>query len=158
MASCQYLAKRARPDILLSVVFLITRVSTPDIDDLNKLLRVVKYINATKDIRICIQPDEGGITSIRAYVDASFAVRQEFRSHTGIVLTFGGGGIYFRSTKQRLNTTSRTEAMPCIIHVREFLIHQGYSTCPRSNWSRTVVRTVISRDISTSCDHSQGWG
>ena len=134
VAMCQYLAKRTRPDILLPVVFLSTRVTAPDVDDLHKLERVVKYVNATKLMGICIEPAKDGIINIRAYVDASFAVHKEFRSHTGIVVTFGGGGIYFRSTKQRLNTTSSTEAelvavsdaLPYVIHIREFLIHQGY--------------------------------
>ena len=138
VAMCQYLSKRVRPDTLLPIVFLSTRVSAPDVDDLHKLQRVVKYINGTKDMGICIEPAKDGIMNIRAYVDASFAVHKEFRSHTGIVITFGGGGIYFRSTKQRLNTTSSTEAelvavsdaLPYVVHIREFLIHQGYDMGP----------------------------
>ena len=138
VAMCQYLAKRVRPDILCPVVFLTTRVQAPDKDDLAKLERVLKYLNGTKTFGICIEPDKDGIMSMHVYVDASFAVHAEFKSHTGIVVTFGGGGIYFRSTKQKLNTTSSTEAelvavsdaMPSIVHVREFLIHQGYNMGP----------------------------
>lgn len=138
VAMCQYLAKRVRPDILVPVVFLSTRVANPDVDDLHKLERVIKYVNSTKDIGVCIEPAKDGIINIRAYVDASFAVHKEFRSHTGIVVTFGGGGIFFKSTKQRINSTSSTESelvavsdvMPYVIHIREFLIHQGYDLGP----------------------------
>ena len=138
VAMCQYLAKRVRPDILCPVVFLSTRVQTPDVDDLAKLERLLKYINGTSTFGICIEPDKDGIMSMHVYVDASFAVHHEFRSHTGIVVTFGGGGIYFRSTKQKLNTNSSTEAelvavsdaMPSLVFIREFLIHQGYDMGP----------------------------
>jgi hypothetical protein len=138
VAMCQYLAKRVRPDILCPVVFLTTRVRAPDVDDLAKLERVLKYLNGTKTFGICIEPDRNGILSMHVYVDASFAVHADMKSHTGIVVTFGGGGIYFRSTKQKLNTTSSTEselvavtdAMPSLVFVREFLIHQGYDMGP----------------------------
>lgn len=77
---CQYLAKRVRPDILCPVVFLSTRVQAPDVDDLAKLERMLKYINGTKSYGICIEPDKDGIMSTHVYVDASFAVHHEFRS------------------------------------------------------------------------------
>jgi hypothetical protein len=138
VAMCQYLAKRVRPDILCPVVFLTTRVRAPDVDDLAKLERVLKYLNGTKTFGIYIEPDRNGILSMHVYVDASFAVHADMKSHTGIVVTFGGGGIYFRSTKQKLNTTSSTEselvavtdAMPSLVFVRECLIHQGYDMGP----------------------------
>ena len=36
VAMCQYLAKRVRPDTLLPIVFLSSRVSAPDVDDSHK--------------------------------------------------------------------------------------------------------------------------
>lgn len=149
VAMCQYLAKRVRPDILCPVVFLSTRVQAPDVDDLAKLERMLKYINGTKSYGICIEPDKDGIMSTHVYVDASFAVHHEFRSHTGIVVTFGGGGIYFRSTKQKLNTNSSTEAelvadsdaMPSLVFIREFLIYQGYDMGP-ANFYQDNMSTI----------------
>ena len=135
--SLQYLAKRVRPEILCPVVFLSTRVQHADQDDWSKLIRVMKYLNGSKELGIILEPSEG-ILSVRSYVDASFAVHADFKSHTGIVITFGGGGIFFCSIKQKLNTTSSTEAelvgiadaLPQIIQCREYLIHQGYSVAP----------------------------
>ena len=48
--------------------------------------------------------------SIKAYVDASFAVHPDMRSHTGVIITLGKGAIYSRSSKQKLNTKSSTES------------------------------------------------
>jgi hypothetical protein len=43
-------------------------------------------------------------------MDVSFAVHNDFKSHTGGVMTLGAGAIQMISTKQRLNTKSSTEA------------------------------------------------
>lgn len=137
--SLQYLAKRVRPEILCPVVFLSTRVQRCDEDDWGKMLRVMKYLNGTKDMGIVLEPDgDNGLLSIHCYVDASFAVHSDFKSHTGLTITLGGGGIFFSSVKQKLNTTSSTEAelvgiadaMPQLVQCREYLLHQGYNVGP----------------------------
>mmetsp|Transcript_13263 Transcript_13263/g.28116 ORF Transcript_13263/g.28116 Transcript_13263/m.28116 type:complete len:106 (+) Transcript_13263:1938-2255(+) len=47
---------------------------------------------------------------MHGWVDASFAVHPDYRSHTGAVLSLGKGGVISVSRKQRLNTKSSTEA------------------------------------------------
>ena len=42
------LCKRERPDILLEIVFLSTRVKAPDIDDREKLSKTMHYLHSTK--------------------------------------------------------------------------------------------------------------
>ena len=54
-AKLLYAAKRARPDILLPVSFLSTRVQSPDTDDLAKLHRVLRYLNSCPNIGIVLQ-------------------------------------------------------------------------------------------------------
>ena len=44
VAQLLYLGKRTRPDILLPVTFLASRVQFPTVDDRSKLIRVLKYI------------------------------------------------------------------------------------------------------------------
>ena len=71
------------------------------------------------------------------WVDGSFAVHADMRSHTGGTLTLGKGSIYSTSTRQKLNTKSSTEAelvgvddvMPQILWTRYFLQEQGYAAC-----------------------------
>ncbi|MFN9961498.1 MAG: hypothetical protein ACK55I_51140, partial [bacterium] len=44
IAKLLFLAKRGRPDILLAVSFLTTRVKRPDSDDWKKMIRVLGYL------------------------------------------------------------------------------------------------------------------
>jgi hypothetical protein len=68
------------------------------------------------------------------YVDASFAVHPNMRSHTGGGLTMGRGFPIVSSTNQKLNTRSSTESelvsvdnmMPIIVWSCYFLMAQGY--------------------------------
>ena len=46
--------------------------------------------------------------TIQWHVDASFAVHNDFRSHTGITMTLGKGTITSVSTKQKANARSST--------------------------------------------------
>ncbi len=48
VAKLLYISKRVRPDILLPVTFLTTRVQGPRQDDWNKLVRVQRYLRKTK--------------------------------------------------------------------------------------------------------------
>ena len=72
---------------------------------------------------------------IRWWVDASFAVHPDMKSHTGATMSMGRGSIYSLSTKQKINTRSSTEAelvgvndaMSLIIWTRNFLDDQGFS-------------------------------
>ena len=68
------------------------------------------------------------------WVDASFAVHDDMRSHTGGVISFGRGGILCKSKKQKINTKSSTEAeligasdyLPHTLYVKMFMEAQGY--------------------------------
>jgi hypothetical protein len=69
-AKLLYLAKRTRPDILLPVSFLTTRVQKPDVDDLAKLNRVLKHLNGTKELGIVLTVHDP--VHIQAFIDASY--------------------------------------------------------------------------------------
>lgn len=136
VAKLLYLAKRTRPDVLLPVSFLTTRVQKPDEDDLNKLNRVLKYLNGTKELGIVLTVQDP--IRIQAFIDASYGVHEDGKSHSGLVVTLGGGPILTKSTKQRLVTKSSTEAELVAasdfaseaLASREFLIAQGHAVDP----------------------------
>jgi hypothetical protein len=44
-----FLAKCGRPDILLAVSYLTSRVKKPDLDDWKKLMRMLGYLKETLD-------------------------------------------------------------------------------------------------------------
>ena len=136
-AKLQFLAKRVRPDILTAVIFLSTRVTKPDEDDMRKLERVIRYLRGTRDLCLTLIARQN-LLELVAFIDASFAVHGDYKSHSGVSIFLGLGGIFFKSVKQKLNSKSSTEAeliavsdgLTMIIWIREFLIGQGYNVGP----------------------------
>jgi len=72
---------------------------------------------------------------IKWWIDASFAVHPDMRSHTGATMSLGKGSPISLSQKQKINTKSSTEAelvgvddaMPLVIWTRNFLEAQGFT-------------------------------
>jgi hypothetical protein len=131
-----FLAKRARPDILTSVVFLATRVLAPTVEDSKKLKRVLSYLNGTKNLSLNITIDS--LLMLYAFIDASFAVHDDMKSHSGIVITMGGGALFVKSMKQKMNSKSSTEAelialadlLSQVIWTRNLMEAMGYTMEP----------------------------
>ena len=127
-----FLSKRARPDIHPTIAILCTRVKEPTEADAQKLLRMMKYLNGTKKLVLNLSAES--LSVVKWYVDASFAVHPDFKSHTGAVMTMGKGAIQSLSRKQKLNTRSSTEAelvaaddtAGMILWTKLFLEDQGY--------------------------------
>jgi hypothetical protein len=75
-----------------------------------------------------------GSGDIQWYVDASFAVHWDMKSHTGGTLTLGKGSVYSTSMKQKLMMCSLTDAevvgvhdvLPQILWTSYFLNGQGF--------------------------------
>jgi hypothetical protein len=136
VAKLLYLAKRVRPEILPSVIFLTSRVRSPTDQDWRKLDRVLRYLNANPELGIGLSVKSP--MTVIGYVDASFAVHFDFRSHTGAVVTLGDGPISVDSSRQKLNTKSTMESEIVgasdgsnnIFYLRNFLIEQGYRMGP----------------------------
>jgi hypothetical protein len=94
-AKILFLCKRARPDVQTPIAFLCTRVSQPDVDDMKKLKRVVCYLRSTKQLALTLEADN--LQMIKWWVDASFGVHRDMRSHTGGTMSLGKGSIYSTS-------------------------------------------------------------
>jgi hypothetical protein len=132
VAKALFVAKRARPDIAVAIAFLTTRVRDPDVQDWCKLRHLIEYLRSTIGLPLILGATNGGV--LHWYVDASFAVHQNMRGHTGGALTLGQGFPITSSSKQKLNTRSSTESelvgvddmMSLIIWTRNFLKSQGY--------------------------------
>jgi hypothetical protein len=96
VAKLLFLCKRARPDIQTAVAFLCTRVKGPDSDDYKKLGWVMKYLRGTKDMALMLEGDNACV--IKWWVDTSFAVHPDMKSHTGGAMTLGKEAVYGTST------------------------------------------------------------
>jgi hypothetical protein len=152
-----YLAKRVRPDILPPVAFLSTRTQAPTDDDQSKLNRVLRYINSTKEMGMILQSTKD--IAVLVYADASYGVHADGKSHTGVYITLGRGGVFFRSTKQKIVTKSSTESelvglsdsLGQAIWTRDFLIGQGYKVGPAKVFQDNMSTiTLAAKGRSTS--------
>jgi hypothetical protein len=127
-----FACKRARPDISPAIAYLATRVRAPNQDDWDKLVRMMKYLQQTS--KDCLTLKADGTGDLKWYVDASFAVHPDMRSHTGATMTMGAGAITSISRKQGMNSRSSTEAeviaadevVGPMIWTKLFLESQGY--------------------------------
>ena len=138
VAKLLYLGKRVRPEILTAVALLTTRVTKCNRDDMNKLHRVLSYINGSPERGIILRIGDGPM-SVRAYIDAAYGVHADSKSHTGCSVIVGeSGASYNRSAKQKIVTKSSTESelvalsdsanVP--IHMASFLRAQGHEIPP----------------------------
>jgi hypothetical protein len=81
-----------------------------------------------------VEADDG--IDIKWWIDASFAVHPDMRSHTVGTLSLGKGSVYSTSRKQRINTKSSTEAelvgvddgMPLVVWTHNFLATKSQTT------------------------------
>jgi len=127
-----YVALRTRSDILLAINFLCSRLSAPTEQDEGKLKRLLQYLTGTIRMKLTLGADR--LSALFTWVDASFAVHDDMRSHTGGAMSFGRGALICRSKKQSLNTKSSTEAevvgasdyLPNTIYAQLFMEAQGY--------------------------------
>jgi hypothetical protein len=141
VAKLLFLCKRGRPDIQTAIAFLCTRVQEPTRHDYNKLSQVIKYLRQTKELVLRLSADNLNI--IKWWVDASYGVHHDMKSHTGGVMSLGTGAAYSTSKKQKLNTKSSTEAelvgvddvLPQALWTKYFMEAQGYG-----------VTTILNQD------------
>ncbi len=97
VAKTLYVSKRARPDVSTAIAFLTTRVRAPDVDDWRKLSHLMEYLRVDRLCLLILSADGSGV--LMWYVNASFAVHPNMRSHTRGVFTMGRGFPINSSTK-----------------------------------------------------------
>ena len=126
-----FVCKRYRLDTQVAVAFLTTRVRKPDEDDWKKLIRLVKYIKRTVEMKLTLSSNNTNIATW--WVDGSYAVHKDMKSHTGGLMTLEKGCVYSTSIHKKLNTKSSTEfeivaaadILPQIIWTSYFIKEQG---------------------------------
>jgi len=132
VAKLLYVSKRARTDAQLAIALLCTRVSCSTEQDWKKLMQLLQYFNGTLDMPLILGADS--LAKSKSWVDAAYAVHDDMKSHIGGATLLGHGATMYKSTKQKLNTESSTEAevvgssdyLPNTIWASMFLAKQGY--------------------------------
>jgi hypothetical protein len=157
-AKLLYLSKRTRHDIQVAVCFLVSRVQEPTEQDVKKAIRVLRYLYGTQHLGVIIEPD-ANFFCVRSYIDASYGVHPDGKSHTGVTISMGKGPIMSKSTKQKLVSKSSTEAelialsdsASSVIWVRNFLEAQGYKMPPAEVYQdNTSTMAMIAAGMPTS--------
>jgi hypothetical protein len=95
VAKLLFLCKRGRPDIQTAITFLCTRVRQPTKHNYNKLGCCIKYLQNTVELVLRLSADNLNI--IKWWVDASYGVHHDMRSHTGGTMSMGTGSAYSTS-------------------------------------------------------------
>ena len=87
---------------------------------------MLKYLNNTIEDELILNADSG-IGTVQWYIDASFAVHLDFKSHTSAIMKFygGKGAVETVSSKQKLNTGSSTTTELVAV----------YNTLPLTLWT-----------------------
>jgi hypothetical protein len=124
--------KRGRLDIQLPIAFLRTQVSCSTKQDWSKLKRTLEYLRGTLVEFVTFGADD--MCKMQTWVEASYAIHEDMKSHTGGVVSFGRGSAMSKSSWQKLNTKSSTEAelvgasdyLPYPIWAKNILEAKGY--------------------------------
>jgi hypothetical protein len=96
------------------------------------VIRVMIYLNGTRSEYLALSAND--LRVVKWYVDASFMVHPDFKSHTGAVMMLGKGAMQSIARKQKMNVQSSTEgkevtvdnASTMILWTKLFLEAQGY--------------------------------
>ena len=87
-AKLLFLCKRARPDIQTAFTFLCTRVKEP------------RTIIKNLDLPLSLEADN--LQIMKWWINASFAVCSDMKSHMGGAFSLGSGVVYGTSTCQKI--------------------------------------------------------
>jgi hypothetical protein len=109
-------------------------------------MRVMKYLNGTRSEYLTLSGDD--LRVVKWYVDASFAVHPDFKSHTGAVMMLGKGVMQLIARKQKMNMQSSTEGKlvavddtaTMILWTKLFLEAHGYD----------VEKNIVYQDIKSA--------
>ncbi len=133
-----YIATRTRPDILLTTSILATRSERPSLTDYDRLLRVLQYLNGTRENKM--QFFKAGKFCLNAFVDASFNIHWDAKGQSGfcIFLDLISAAILVKSVKQKTTADSSTEAKLIALHeaskhicwIADVLLDLGYDLRP----------------------------
>ena len=95
---------------------------------------MMKYLKGTR--KLVLRLEASKCNFLKWYVDASYTVHKDMKSHTGGMLTMGKGAVCGISKKQKLNTKSSTESelvgvedvLPQVLWTNYFMKDHGWHT------------------------------
>jgi hypothetical protein len=106
--SLMFVARFTRPDVLFAVTVLATRCMKATSQDMKHLIRVVSYLDATRNLSLTF--DASRELHPKIFADASHCVHDTGHGHGGVIITLGSAPIAWRSFKIRAVTRSSSES------------------------------------------------
>jgi len=139
IAKLLYVAKRNRNDIMLPISFLTTRVNNYDIDDKNKLMKVMNYLNSTTMLTLNLHINLP--IRLECYCDASYAPHITGQSLTAFGMTLGRGLFACTVSKQKCIAQSIAEAelMAANRAVINLIYYQRFLSALHLNPNRPIL-------------------
>jgi len=111
-----YVAKHSRFEILFPISYLATFSSYPMQSHYDKAITILKYLYSTQDFRITHRCHDQSF--LHAYIDASYAIHRDAKSHTGSLIFDNTNIIDASSTKHQHMDKSSTGAEVSGVHLK----------------------------------------
>jgi hypothetical protein len=143
----------------MAVSFLTTRVQSPNEDDWEKLKRILKYLNGTRNLKLMLCADQTKY-AVHWYVDGSHQIHEDCRGQTSSLATFGNGAVSSSLNKMKCNTNStETELiffaniLTDIIWMHYFVECQGYDINNYAVFQDNTCALLLEKNGRMSLSH-----
>jgi hypothetical protein len=118
-------------------------------------------VRATKNYSLTLNANK--FLTIIVFVDASFAVHLNYRSHTGADVTLFCGVLWAKSSKQKLITKSSTEAelvaisaiIGQVVCMTNFLEAQGYKLPPPKMFEDNLSTIALIKNAKSNSNRTR---
>ena len=126
-------------------------------EDYDKLKRLIRYIVGT--IGVMAHIGATNLLVLMHFVDAAYAVHDDYRSQTGGATTMGYGVVCSMSSKQKINTNSSTftelvgvsDYFPKLSHAKLFLEAQGVMLRRNIVYQDNMSAMLMEQNGRSSC-------
>ena len=109
-----YVSRHSRPETLFAISYLAQFSNNPDQSHWDKALIILKYLFRTIDYKLIHRCDDESY--LNAYVDASYAIHHDARSHAGSVMFDGRNLVDASSNKLQHMNKASTDAEVSAVH------------------------------------------
>ena len=126
-------------------------------EDCDKLRRLIHYVTGTMDLMACIGATD--LLVLMHFIDAAYAIYNDFRSHIGSTTTLGYGIVYSMSPKQKININSSTHAelvsvsnyFPKLLYAKLFLKVQDIALKRNIMYQDNTSVMLMKKNRKLSC-------
>jgi len=105
--SLMYAARLTYPELMMPVTYLATKCQAPQIIHYKHARWALRYLKGCRNHGLRFTKSD---LKLRFHADASFHLHEDGYGHSGFLATLGGNAVMWRSSKQKLQARSSSEA------------------------------------------------